>query len=202
MATAPETSPVIALNVPNTLSAARICAVPFQLHFAFTGQKTIFLVVLLLVLLSDAIDGFIARKTGQESEMGTRLDSLGDFLTYLSLPVCMWGLWPGLIQEEAPFFILGILSFVCPVLVGYGRFRRPVTFHTWGTKLSAVLAGITLLLMMFGDIRWPFRIATLIFCVAGLETIAVTLVLPSYNSKVHSLKRALEIRRGQNVSAA
>ena len=202
MATVTNTTPAVAFNIPNTLSAARICAVPVQLHFAFSGQQSAFLVLLMLVLLSDAIDGFIARKLGQESEIGSRMDTLGDFATYLSLPICMWGLWPELIREETAFLLLAGLSSLFPALVGYGRFRRPIAFHTWGAKLSAVLLGVTLLLMMISDIRWPFRVVTPIICLAGLETLAVTLVLPAYRANVRSLKHALAIRRGHEAKAA
>jgi len=202
VATVSDTTPAVPLNIANTLSAARICAVPFQLHFAFSGQKTAFLVLLMLVLLSDAIDGFIARKMGQESEIGSRMDSLGDFATYVSLPICMWGLWPELIREETAFLLLAGLSTLLPALVGYCRFRRPIAFHTWSAKLSAVLLGVTLLLMMILDMRWPFRVVTPIICLAGLETLAVTLVLPRYRANVSSLIHALAIRRDGEANTA
>ena len=183
------------LNISNTLSAARICAVPIQLHFAFSGQKTVFLVLLMLVLFSDAIDGFIARKMGQESAIGSRMDSLGDFVTYVSLPICMWGLWPELIRQEMVYLLLSGLSTLVPALVGYCRFHRPIALHTWSAKLSAVLLGVSLLLMIILDMRWPFRVVTPIICFAGLETLAVTLVLPTYRENVPSLIHALAIRR-------
>ena len=184
-----------ALNIPNTLSLSRICAVPLQLLFAYSGNKMMFLILFLLILISDTLDGIIARKTNQESEIGSLLDSLGDFATYLSLPFCIWGLWPKLIQEETTFIIIACLSFLCPVIIGYIRFRSFISFHTWSTKFSAVLFGITIFLMICWNVHWPFRLATPIFCLAGLETIAIAVVLPSYHTNIYSLKQALDVRR-------
>jgi len=189
--------PMLATVLPNALSVGRICVVPLQLYFAFTDQKAAFLLVLLLVFLSDAVDGMLARKLHGASAIGARLDSLGDFATYLSLPVCIWGLWPEIIREEAVFVIAALLSYLLPVTIGFVRFRRLICFHTWGAKASAILVGVTVVLMLFGVSRWPFRLVTPLFVIAGLETIGVTLVLPRWHANVRSLRAALAIRRGE-----
>lgn len=75
-------------NLPNILSAFRIAAAPFLLYVAFIGHKSIFLFILGLSLLSDAVDGFIARRLGVSSKIGTKLDSWGDLATYLTVPLC------------------------------------------------------------------------------------------------------------------
>ena len=67
-------------NLPNTLSALRIAAAPALLLMAWSGAPELFLITLWLALLSDAADGYAARRLGQTSELGARLDSWGDWL--------------------------------------------------------------------------------------------------------------------------
>jgi CDP-diacylglycerol--glycerol-3-phosphate 3-phosphatidyltransferase len=186
-------------NVPNLLSIGRIVAAPIQLYLAFSGQKTAYLAVLMLALLSDAVDGFIARKLRQTSELGARLDSYGDFATYLSLPLCAWWLWPEIIHDEMPTIVIALASYLCPVSIGYIRFRTLIAFHSRGAKLSAILVGISVLLMMLNGPHWPFRISSLVFLLAGLETIAITFVMTVPKANVPSIFTALAIRREAGI---
>jgi CDP-diacylglycerol--glycerol-3-phosphate 3-phosphatidyltransferase len=149
----------------------------------------------MLVLFSDAIDGFIARKLQQTSELGARLDSYGDFATYLSLPICAWWLWPEIIRAELPFILTALASYLCPVCIGFLRFRTLIAFHSRGAKLSAILLGVTVLLMMLNGPHWPFRVSSLIFLLAGIETVAITFVMTVPKANVPSILSALKLRR-------
>jgi phosphatidylglycerophosphate synthase len=62
------------LNAPNALSAFRVLCVPLLLALAWNGATGIFLILFAPALLSDVLDGVLARKLGQESEFGARLD--------------------------------------------------------------------------------------------------------------------------------
>ncbi|HAM53027.1 MAG TPA: hypothetical protein DCP92_20870 [Nitrospiraceae bacterium] len=85
------------LTVPNILSIARL-GVAFTLPvLAWRGEATLFLVCLILALLSDAADGWIARVLSQTSILGTKLDSWADLALSLAVPICVWRLWPSLV---------------------------------------------------------------------------------------------------------
>ena len=49
-------------TIPNVLSGIRIIAVPFLLYSSWMGYQNLFLGLLIISLLSDAIDGYVARK--------------------------------------------------------------------------------------------------------------------------------------------
>lgn len=65
-------------TIPNILSISRLALVPVLVALAYFGEAQAFLAVLAVSLLSDAFDGYIARKLNQTTELGARLDSWGD----------------------------------------------------------------------------------------------------------------------------
>src|SRR4030042_1895843 len=129
-------------QIPNILSGFRLVAAPFLLCFAWMGYSNLFLTLLSISLLSDSIDGFIARRLNVASEKGTRLDSWGDLATYLTVPICAWWLWPEILKREAFFVFVAIGAYVVPILAGLAKFRRIPSYHTWGAKISAVLMSV------------------------------------------------------------
>jgi len=182
-------------TLPNLLSALRLASVPVLLVLAWNGRAAAFLVVLVCALLTDLLDGFLARRLGQVSSLGARLDSWGDFAVYMATPLCAWWLWPELIAREAAYVLTVVAGFILPVLVGFCKFRRLTSYHTWGAKLTAVLMSISTLLLFMGGPPWPFRFSTIILVAAQIEEIAITLVLPDLRSNVPTLWHALVMTR-------
>lgn len=129
------------------------------------------------------------------TELGARLDSLGDLAIYLIVPVSVWWLWPQVIIREALYAGAALVSFIIPVVVGYARFRRLTSYHTRGAKLSAVLLSSTILLMLLDGPAWPFHLATVIFVLAEVEEVCITALLPRWQADVPSIFHVLRLRR-------
>ena len=68
------------LTVPNAMSLFRILVIPFFAVFFLQGNLTAAIVTLALSGLSDALDGMVARKFNQITELGKMLDPLADML--------------------------------------------------------------------------------------------------------------------------
>jgi CDP-diacylglycerol--glycerol-3-phosphate 3-phosphatidyltransferase len=173
-------------KAPNLLSASRLIAAPFLLYLAWTDRPNLFLALLAITLLSDAIDGFAARRLHVASELGTRLDSWGDLVTYLVIPLCAWWLWPEIIRREAGFVLLVLTAFIAPLIAGLLKFRRLTSYHTWAAKAVAVLMSIAIFILFIADIAWPFRCVVVLLCLSACEEIAITLRLPALRSNVRS----------------
>ena len=62
------------LTVPNAMSVFRILVIPFFAYFFLKGNLTAAIVALGLSGLSDALDGMIARRFNQITELGKMLD--------------------------------------------------------------------------------------------------------------------------------
>lgn len=72
-------------NVPNALTVIRIVLLPVIAWYYKMGNMLGALAVYLLAMLTDALDGTIARKTGQITALGKLLDPLADKLSLLTL---------------------------------------------------------------------------------------------------------------------
>jgi CDP-diacylglycerol--glycerol-3-phosphate 3-phosphatidyltransferase len=182
-------------TIPNILSGFRLLSVPVLVLLARSGCESWFLVLFMCALLTDLADGYLARRLHQESELGARLDSWGDFALYMATPLCAWWLWPELIARELPYVLAVIASFTLPVAFGFVKFRGLTSYHTWGAKLSAILMGVSTVVLFSGHTPVPFRISTGILMLAQLEEIVISIILPERHSNVPTAWHAVRLAK-------
>lgn len=189
-------------TIPNVLSCFRLASVPVLLVLARYGCANLFFALFVCALLTDMADGYLARRLRQETEFGARLDSCGDFALYLSTPLCAWWLWPEIVLQEAPYVAAVLAGFILPILIGFARYRRLTSYHTWGAKLSAVVMGIGTVLLFAGFSPWPFRFSTLVLIVTQVEEVAITFVSAEWRANVPTLWHALRRNREQRAQGS
>src|SRR5258705_13410940 len=115
-------------SLPNLLSCLRIVLVPVLLALAWGDHPETFLVCFILSLLTDATDGLLALRFNQATDLGARLDSWGDLLTCLALPLCGWWLRPEVVRQEALWLGVGIASYLAAALPGALKFSRLTSY--------------------------------------------------------------------------
>ncbi|MFA9465744.1 MAG: CDP-diacylglycerol--glycerol-3-phosphate 3-phosphatidyltransferase [Velocimicrobium sp.] len=80
------------MNVPNKLTLARVCMIPFFLFFLLNTSvpygKYIAVVIFILASLTDTLDGYIARKYNLITNFGKFMDPLADKLLVSSALIC------------------------------------------------------------------------------------------------------------------
>ncbi len=185
----------IVVNIPNLISLFRVLLIPLLVYLAWQGQTGPFLVLLVLAFLSDTIDGYLARKLKQTSALGSSLDSWGDFALFITIPLCVWWLWPGLLRQELLFVMIALTSLILPVAAGFFKYKRLTSYHTWAAKAAATLLCISLLILLGGGSPLPFRIAVVIFAVAEVEELAITACLPRWHRDIHGVWHAVRLMR-------
>jgi phosphatidylglycerophosphate synthase len=184
----------VPLNIANLVTACRIALAPILLLLAWNGMEHLFLVCLVVALVSDIVDGQLARRLNLASELGARLDSWADLLTYCSVPLATYWLRPDLVSTLRVPFVAAVVSYAIPVIIGFLRFRSLTSYHTLMARISAYLLGAAVIVLFAHGPTLPFRIAVCVLVLAELEEIAITLVLPAARANVRSLRKALEIR--------
>lgn len=178
--------PVI-YSIPNILSFLRLGLVPVLIGLALVKAGPLFLWVLAFSLLSDVLDGYLARKLNQVSELGAKLDSWGDVLTYASMIFGLFSIWPTTFVEQAPFLFAAMLSFTVPVAVALRKFGGYPSYHTWGAKIAAVLiAPAYYVLILYGSDDF-FRLVILFHILVAIEEMAITMMLKQRRSNVGSV---------------
>lgn len=187
------------LNIPNLLSLFRIVAAPFLLLTAWFDKPTLFFILFGLMLFSDALDGIIARMLNQTSELGARLDSYGDIVTYLTTPLAAWWLWPELVKSEMNYIIAAIIIYVLPAAFSLIKFGKLASYHTRITKLSAVLMSAGVVLLLGFEHNLLFHIAIYVLVIEMVENIAITLLLSEQRTDIHSLWHAWNERNNTKV---
>jgi len=171
-----------------------MCA-PVLLLLAWHGAVSPFLILFALGLASDVLDGVIARRFGQATDFGARLDQWADFALWASLPASAFWLWPQIIAREAPYVALALACMLLPTAIAYAKYRAVPGYHTWSVKLGSVGMGISVPLLLLFDVAWPFRVAALFQLVCAIDELGITCLLAECRHDVFSAFHALRLRR-------
>lgn len=148
------------MNFANKISTFRILTVPFFIASLayYSPQRSylrfVALGLFLLAAVSDAADGYVARKSKQQSKAGLILDPLGDKLLLMSAFICLYAntslsprfpLWVILIVISRDVII--ILGAVVVYIVKQGINIIPTRWGKYST-LFQMLAVISVLLQL------------------------------------------------------
>lgn len=126
------------MSIPNIISIIRILLVPVFCVMYFTpGMKTASLIILIASGLSDLVDGYIARKFNQITDLGKVLDPIADKLFHMSTIACLCidgvvGYWLLLIVVAKELFM------ICGGVILYKK-TKAVIASKWYGKLSSSL---------------------------------------------------------------
>lgn len=180
---------------PNLLSGTRIALMPAVLTSAITGSRPWFLVLIGASLATDALDGFLARRLNAYSDFGRKLDSAADYLTMVTGLAGLALLWPEIVKRELPWIVSGLAAFFAVIVYGFVRLGRAPCYHTWASKIGAVMCAFAMIPLLSGWSAIPFHIAIGIMVYAGAEELMIALLVPSHAGEVATLWHALQLRR-------
>jgi CDP-diacylglycerol--glycerol-3-phosphate 3-phosphatidyltransferase len=152
--------------------------------------------VLIQALLSDVLDGWLARACHLESRIGAALDSVADTLMLFVSVLGVWVFHPEVIRGHAWLCGIAVGLWVLEDLLALLRYRRLSSFHTYLSKLVANLLGLFIgWLFLFGFEPWLLYLAAGASIVASLEELALLRVLPEWRADVRGLWWVLRGRR-------
>ena len=143
-------------NVPNALSVLRILLVPVFLMLYLTRLDYWAFGVLVLSGVTDALDGFIARRYNQITDCGKLLDPISDKLTQVAVVVALATRF----DELLPLAALCLVKESCQAIGGAIMLKRQcaVRGSKWFGKVSTVVfyASMSALVLfdLSGFIRW------------------------------------------------
>lgn len=166
-------------------------------YFVGESSKPIILILMYLGLLSDILDGIIARKQNLSSAKLRRMDSQTDMLFWLSIGFATWLLYPKLIADNSTLIwtILG-MEIAC-YAISFIKFKRETCTHAFLSKIW----GVTLLiaftsLIGFNHAGIPFYSAIFMGLISHIDRILITLILPRWTHDIPSAYHAYLIKKG------
>jgi len=183
-------------NIADWFSFYRIIVTPVILVAIFSDARFLFAILLTLSFLSDAIDGFLARRLKIVSERGAFLDSLGDVLLLIVAVLgTFWFEHQLFLENKIPILIvLGLYALLS--LIVYLKYRRPSSFHTYLAKATFVLLAIFFIyLFFFGFSKMLFWAVIILSAAELIEEIIIALLLPTHQTNVKGLYWVLKIRK-------
>jgi cardiolipin synthase len=173
----------ILFTIPNVLSFYRLISFPVVLYFILGNNERIFVILLIINLVTDFLDGFIARRFNMQTDFGAKLDSLADDATYL---LAFIGLFVFKIAEFEPYKIsasLFLVSYLASIIVSLLKFRKMPSLHLYSSKLGAVLQGaFFFVLFIFGFFTLFYYIVVISGIASFSEQVIILLLSPEMRS--------------------
>lgn len=175
-------------NIPNALSVYRMLALPFIIYAIVIGDKTLYITLLSINLITDILDGLIARTFHLETELGARLDSFADMGTYTMAFAGMIILEKEFVSEHSFAFSLIIGLYALPQLISLIRFRRPTSFHLYSSKTLGYIQGIFIFTyFVFGYNPVYFYFMAVASCLVYIEALIIVSTIPQLRSNVKGI---------------
>lgn len=186
------------LTIPNLITSYRILASPLILYFIISGNERLFAVFLIINLVSDVIDGYVARRFHMESETGAKLDSFADNFNYL---LAFTGLLVFKIDDLRPHlvsFIVFVSMLILTVIVSLIKFRKFPSFHLYTTKIGGYIQGAFFICLFTLGFYAPFWYLMITLAILGsIEHIAIQMLIPEMRSNVKGLYWILKEKQSE-----
>ncbi len=184
------------LTLPNLLSFYRLLVFPVILILALTGYPRAFAVLIIISLVTDVLDGLIARMMNQKTEFGARLDSIADigtyFLVFLGIGLFKWDHFEPHLLSFSLF--LGLLMLA--ILLSLTKFGRFPSLHLYSWKIGGYIQGLFFFVLFAFGFYAPFYYFMIIWGIlAFLEHIIIQLIIPEMRSNAKGLYWVLRERK-------
>ena len=183
-------------TIPNILSLYRIVIFPFILWLIFSGKENLFAVFITISLLTDFLDGLIARTFKMQTNIGAKLDSWADLGTYI-LAFLAIGLFKW--QEIKPHSLL-LYIFTVAMVSSYAlvfvKFKGLIGLHTYMFKVTGYLQGtFIVILFLAGFYLLPYYICLTWGILACIEEIIIISILKEPKMNVRGLYWILKSKK-------
>ena len=131
------------LNIPNFITVGRVILVPVVFWLLVSGRVQAAFYTFVVAGISDAVDGYLAKRFGWTTELGAYLDPLADKLLLVSIFVAM-----GVMGEMPSWLVIGVVArdimIIAAVMVSWLMDNpvriRPLAVSKANTAAQLVLA--------------------------------------------------------------
>jgi cardiolipin synthase len=135
------------VSIPNFITLGRVILVPVVFWLLLTGELRAAFLAFVVAGISDAVDGFLAKRFGWETELGAYLDPLADKLLIVCIFIALGvtGRLPSwLVILVVSRDVLIIIGVVLSWLLDHPTPMKPLAVSKMNTVVQIVLAATVL----------------------------------------------------------
>ena len=167
------------MSIPNIITLGRILLVPVIVWAIASNQMKFAFELFVIAGVSDAVDGFLAKRFNMASELGALLDPLADKALLVSIFIALgiWGAiprWLVILVVSRDIMIVGAV--IVSWLSGKPMPMKPLMVSKFNTVAQVAFASLVLAALGFGFNWSPYDLILMGF-VTVLTLLSVSLYL-------------------------
>jgi len=176
------------LSIPNLITLARILSVPIVVWAITSGEMMIAFILFVLAGVSDAVDGYLAKRFNMASEMGAYLDPLADKALIVSIYVSL-GI-AGAIPRWLVIFVVARDIMIIGAVILTWLIGRPMAVKPLLVSKLNTVAQIVFACLVLGSLAFAFNpgplLPLLMYTVAVLTFLSIAFYLAEWIRHVGS----------------
>jgi len=157
------------VSIPNIITLGRILLVPVVVWAIASGQMAIAFAVFIVAGVSDAVDGFLAKRFHMTSELGALLDPLADKALLVSIYVAL-GIWGAIPRWIVILVVSRDIMIVSAVIVSW-LFGKPIPMKPLMVSKLNTVAQVAFAALVLGALGFGFNSAPYEVVLMGLVTV-------------------------------
>ena len=168
-------------SVPNLITYLRFALIPAIIWAYCTLENGILTVVFVAIsALTDVLDGKIARKYNQVTDVGKALDPVADKLTQVAMMYCLLSKY----ELMLPVLIILIVKEIFMVVTALWETKatNQINGALWYGKACTVFLYVVMLILMFFPYI-PLTVANILIILSGVAMIVSTALYGVYRFK-------------------
>ena len=166
------------LSIPNIITLGRILLVPVIIWAIASNQMEIAFALFVVAGISDAVDGFLAKRFNMASELGALLDPLADKALLVSIYVAL-GIWGAVPRWIVILVVSRDVMIVGAVLVSW-LFGRPMPMKPLMVSKLNTVAQVAFAALVLASLGFRFESSPYDMILMGFVTIFTLLSVAFY----------------------
>lgn len=166
------------MNIPNIITLGRILLVPVIVWAIASNQMQIAFAVFIVAGVSDAVDGFLAKRFDMASELGALLDPLADKALLVSIYVAL-GIWGAVPRWIVILVVSRDIMIVAAVIVAR-LFDRPIPMRPLMVSKLNTVAQVAFAALVLAALGFGFSAAPLDLILMGFVTVFTLVSIALY----------------------
>ncbi|MDX1781979.1 MAG: CDP-alcohol phosphatidyltransferase family protein [Thalassovita sp.] len=187
------------MKISDQLSFYRLAASPVAVWMILGGHRDAFFILIATSLVTDLVDGPLARWLNQTSPFGAKLDTIADACTLLAGIFGIYVFEGHRLSPELGWLWLFLASYATATITSLLKFGGLPAYHLYLSKAAAFFAALFFLWLYLVDYSRTFFIgAVALGTLANIESLFVTLRLKRFRADITSIFSAAARAPGED----